>query len=376
MQNTEELDNILDCSDENIKKCAELIREGKTVIFPTETVYGIGACALNHDAVKKIYKYKQRPQNNPLIVHISSWNEARMYVDINQQEEKIINLLTKTFCPGPLTFLLKKSKFIPDIVTANSDWVGIRIPGNKVAQKLLEYSMLPIAAPSANISGKITSTDKEHIIDYFDSFKYMDISMLLSDEPCKYGVESTIIKINNTNIQIIRPGIITNDMIKECLKELNSVYISQKLIREQRDAPGTNISHYTTSKNTLMFFCVDIPIPNSGRNGEIKKNIADTLAAYLNISACIDFGKSNIRLKDLFYAYVDLSKDGDINEAIFNLYNVLHQLNKNSAIKNILIFDFCSDEEGLFQTIFDRIFRCCSGKRMMIPINTLEYYYI
>lgn len=355
------IQNIYDCNDENIRLCAQSIQQGDLVIFPTETVYGLGACALNEDAINKIYKLKKRPNNNPLIIHVINWSEAEIYVDINQIEANIINILVKEYWPGPLTLLVKKEKFVPDIVTANSKWVAIRSPSNKIARKLLEYAMVPIAAPSANISGKITSTCKEHILNYFGD---SEVSMLLSDEPCKYGTESTIVKVENNTVSIIRPGLITFEMISNTLVNIQDLRLVNNNITKQIDSPGTSLSHYTTSKNTLLFNFVDIEVPENSYNS----NINEALKSYLDVSACIDFGSFNFHYKELFFAYVDLSKNNDINEAIFNLYNVLHQLDKLN-IKNILIFDYYSDKKGLYKTLFDRMYRCCSGKKILIPIN-------
>ncbi len=360
----ETTNKIYSCTDENIKICAKNIQTGDLVIFPTETVYGLGACALNSDAVKSIFKIKKRPINNPLIIHIINWSEAKIYVDINKKEEKIIEKLVDKFWPGPLTLLLKKNQFIPDIVTANSEWVALRSPSNKYARKLLEYSMVPIAAPSANISGKITSTCKEHILDYFSE---SNVSMLLDNDPCYYGTESTIVKIDDNDISILRPGIITSDTLKSSLMDIDDITIDIKNITNQIESPGTSLTHYTTSKNTVLFNFMDLDVPQDDN----QSNIEEVLKNYLDKSACIDFGKKNIHLKDHFYAYVDLSSDSDIKEAIFNFYNVLHQLDKLN-IDNILIFDFYSDKDGLCKTIFDRMYRSASGKKILIPLQMVS----
>ena len=355
----------LECNDENIKTCSDDIKNGKNVIFPTETVFGLGACAINAEAVSQIYKIKNRPTENPLIVHIRDFIEAKMYLVLDSNEEKIAETITKKYWPGPLTIVAKANSFIPDIVTANTGYVGMRSPSHPVAQKLLEFAMLPIAAPSANPSGRVSSTSKDHILNYFQDY---NIKMLVPDEPCKFGIESTVVKIDNTTLTILRPGTITKEDLEDCVKNLDlNINILDKMITEQDSSPGTYVSHYSTTKKTVLFNFVDIDV-DSDNNID---NIRDCLKAYLSKSVCIDFNSKNYTLREHFGAYVDLSNNGDINEALFNLYNVLHQIEHTVSIDNILIFDFYSEKDGLYKTLFDRVFRSASGKKILIPINIL-----
>ena len=212
MQQTEY--TAYDLTDENIRLCADKINSGEIVVFPTETVYGIGASCMNEKAIKQIYEIKKRPSSNPLIMHILNIRGAKLYMDLNSSEEQIVTRLTDKFWPGPLTILVKKSHYVPDIVSSETEWVSLRSPSNTIARKLLEYSMVPIVAPSANMSGKITSTYKDHIVKYF---KNSNINLLLDNEPTSLGVESTIVKIENDTVSIVRPGIITKEDIICCL---------------------------------------------------------------------------------------------------------------------------------------------------------------
>ena len=352
---------LLEYNPKNIEKCVNDINNGNLVIFPTETVYGLGANALNKDAIDKIYKLKKRPKNNPLIVHVSDWNMASIYCEINNNEKHIIEKLVNEFWPGPLTLLLKKSKFINDCITAGSEFVGLRCPDNKIAQELIRKSMCPIAAPSANISGKITSTHYKHLLEYF---RNENINIIYEKEPCRYGIESTILKIENDNITIIRPGVITKKNIENVLPE---VTVNYKSVIQQSNSPGTDLSHYQLNKNTLLFNFIDMELLDCDKN--TMENIIQMTTKYMDNSICIDFGKKNIKNRDLFAGYVDLSADGDIKEACFNLYNVLHQLNSIDNIKNVLIFDFYYGKDGMYKTMFDRIFRCSAGKRICIPTS-------
>lgn len=355
-------------TDQNIHKCAEKIRNNEVVIFPTETVYGIGASALSVSAIKQIYDIKKRPMSNPLIMHVLNWRSAKIYTNVSKEEEDIIIKLTDKYWPGPLTILVKKSDYVSDIISGKSEWVCLRCPANSIARKLIEYSMVPIVAPSANMSGKITSTYKDHVINYFN---HSDVSILVDPEPCSIGVESSIVKISDNNISIVRPGIITIDHIKLCIDSIKHANVKFKTcpVSDQVEHPGSSISHYATNKKTLLFNFIDTEF---AKEAKVDTNITDSLSKsidyYLSQSACIDFNSKNFHMRDKFGAYVDLSKDGSVEEALFNLYNVLHQLN-DIDVANILIFDFWSDKDGLHKTMFDRVFRCCNGKRIMIPVS-------
>lgn len=154
------INNIID-DEEKMKEAAQIIKDGGIVAFPTETVYGLGSDALNEDAVKKIFIAKGRPQDNPLIVHVASKNIQSLVEDIPDIAQRLID----KYWPGPLTLILKKKSIIPDMTSANLDTIGIRMPNNEIALKLIEMSNTVIAAPSANISGRPSPTDVERCID-------------------------------------------------------------------------------------------------------------------------------------------------------------------------------------------------------------------
>lgn len=202
--------------EEEIKQAAEEIKKGNLVVFPTETVYGIGASALNENAVKKIFEAKGRAQDNPLIVHVSSKEMAKTIVkDITPLEQKLM----QTFWPGPLTIIFKRKseEVIPNVVTANLDTVGIRMPSNEIAKKLISYANLPIAAPSANVSGKPSGTKIEDIKEEFDG----KVSYILDGGISEIGLESTVIQVVNEQITILRPGKITKEQLMQVANEVN-----------------------------------------------------------------------------------------------------------------------------------------------------------
>ena len=195
---------------EEIEEAANEIKKGNIVLFPTETVYGIGANALDEKAVKKIFVAKGRAGDNPLIVHVSSIEMVENIVkEISPLEKKLI----ENFWPGPLTIIFdrKSSKIIPNIVTANLDTVGIRMPSNKIAKALIEKANVPIAAPSANISGKPSGTKVEDIIDELEN----KVSYILDGGFVDIGLESTVVRVNKDEINILRPGKITKSQLEK-----------------------------------------------------------------------------------------------------------------------------------------------------------------
>lgn len=185
--NTEELENV-----------ANLIKNGEVIVFPTETVYGIGANALDSNAVKKIFLAKGRPADNPLIVHVANKKDiGRVVYTPSAVEQKLID----TFMPGPITIILKKKPIIPDSVSAGLDTVGIRMPSNEIAHKIIAASEVPIAAPSANISGRPSGTRVQDIIGELEP----KVSAIIDGGECEYGLESTVVKVIDDTPVILRP---------------------------------------------------------------------------------------------------------------------------------------------------------------------------
>lgn len=181
-----------------LEEVANTIREGKLVVFPTETVYGIGTNALMGEACKKIYEAKGRPSDNPLIVHVSDFDMLKKYVsEISNMEQKLI----EAFMPGPFTLILKKSDEIPSTVSAGLDTIGIRMPSNKIANEIIRKSGVPIAAPSANVSGKPSGTNiddiKKELLDR--------VSIMIDGGISDIGLESTVVKVVDDIPVILRP---------------------------------------------------------------------------------------------------------------------------------------------------------------------------
>jgi len=224
---------------EKIKRAAEVIRCGGTVAFPTETVYGLGANALDEQAIDKIFKAKGRPQDNPLIVHISEISQLDELVE--SIPEKAFLLMEK-FWPGPLTLIFNRSSKVPDKITGGLSTVAIRMPNHAIALQLIKYSNLPIAAPSANISGKPSPTESSHVIE--DLFGKIDI--VIDGGSTGVGLESTVLDVSSEIPVILRPGGVTFEQLLTIFPKVEYdpalESISQDIVPK---SPGQKYRHYS-----------------------------------------------------------------------------------------------------------------------------------
>ena len=199
------LENKLDY--EELKIPAKIIKEGGIVIFPTETVYGIGTNGLNKEAIKKLYEVKQRPLNKPISLLVSN---IEMVNQVAKNISKLEYKIMQNFFPGPLTIILEKKDIVPDILTANTNTVGIRMPSGEIARKLIEYAGVPIATPSANISGKPSGTNIKDIQKDFVG----KVDCFIDNGESKLGIPSTIVRVINDEVHILRQGSISMEQIK------------------------------------------------------------------------------------------------------------------------------------------------------------------
>lgn len=221
-----------------LKEAATIISNGGIVAFPTETVYGLGANALNDKAVGKIFNAKGRPQDNPLIVHVATKKIDYLVKDIPEFTKKLID----KFWPGPLTIILHKRNLVPNRTSANLDTVGIRMPDNEIALKLIELSKCPIAAPSANISGRPSPTEFKRCIEDLNG----KVDYIIGGEKSSVGVESTILDCTVYPPVILRPGGITLEMLREVCSDIEIDKAIQGKPNENMrpKAPGMKYRHY------------------------------------------------------------------------------------------------------------------------------------
>jgi L-threonylcarbamoyladenylate synthase len=307
---------------ESIRLAAEIIRSGGLVAFPTETVYGLGCDALNPDAVARVFEVKQRPSFDPLIVHIA----ARASLDLLVQAISLgDHRLMDAFWPGPLTVVMPKRESVPDIVTAGLSTIAIRMPAHPVAQALIRKADVPIAAPSANPFGYVSPTCAQHVLDGLGD----RVDLILDGGPCPIGVESTIVAMNGTWPELLRPGSITLAEIREVIGPIGQAVISQTVV-----VPGQLPRHYAQGARPAV-------------QGHER-------AGLLAMSA-------PSHVDERFCAIEVLSASGDLREVARNLFAALRRLD---ALGLDRLYAEPCDERGLGLAIMDRLRRCASPNQL------------
>ena len=231
--------------DEQLAEAATLLKEKKIVAFPTETVYGLGANGLDTKAVKRIFKAKKRPEDNPLILHVSS---IKMLSKIAVFNEKIILPILEEFWPGPLTVVLQKKEIVPNVVSGGLDTVAVRMPDHPIALKLIEKCEFPLAAPSANLSGRPSPTTAGMV--YNDMNKR--IPLIIDGGTCQIGLESTVLDLSVKPYQILRPGKIIVDDIKPFFPKVIDFPKNGYIKKEKVKSPGVKYTHYKPDIRVIL----------------------------------------------------------------------------------------------------------------------------
>jgi L-threonylcarbamoyladenylate synthase len=234
----------LSTNPQDITRAAEILRNGGTVAFPTETVYGLGANALDPNAVANIFLAKDRPHWDPLIVHVSNRAMLDEVATVSEQAEHLI----KAFWPGPLTLLLPRTQKIPDAVTASRPLVGVRMPAHPLAQALLEATGLPLAAPSANRFGRTSPTTAAHVLQDLDH----RIDAVIDGGPTSVGVESTVLDPNPSPMILYRPGAITPAMLESIAGTVTIYTAPKQTTPESLPSPGVGIRHYAPRARLIL----------------------------------------------------------------------------------------------------------------------------
>ena len=227
---------------DEIQEGAKLLKQGELVAFPTETVYGLGAPVFSPQTIQKIFEVKGRPQDNPLIAHISDLSQASL---LGQDLPAIFFILSEAFFPGPLTLVVKKAKEVPSIATAGLSTIGIRMPSQPIARGLIEACGEPLVAPSANISGLPSSTNAAHVMDDFEG----RIGAVIDGGPCFYGIESTVLDlVSFERPTLLRPGAISQKAIEEVLGTSIDLYVEGP-----KGSPGMKYRHYSPKIPVHLF---------------------------------------------------------------------------------------------------------------------------
>lgn len=326
---------LLKPTEEAINLACSLIKNGEVVGVPTETVYGLAGDSTNSSAIKKIFKAKGRPSDNPLIVHISNMEMLNEIVSFVPEDAKI---LAKHFWPGPLTIIMPKGKKVCDENCAGLDSVGVRMPSNEIAHEIIKRSGTPFSAPSANISGKPSPTTAQDV--------YADmngrIPLIIDGGECQAGLESTVISVLTEIPTILRPGVITKEMIANVLKK--EVVVAKAVTAgvkndEQVLSPGMKYKHYAPKAQVIIL------------NGPIDRfityvNSHKTEKTYV---LCFEDEQSLFDIPTITFG-----KEHDANSQAKNLFSALRKLDSTDAE---IVFSRCPKTTGVSLAVYNRLIR-------------------
>lgn len=328
---------VLGCDEHGIGAAAALLKAGRVVAIPTETVYGLAADALNVAAVKRIFLVKGRPQDNPLIVHIS---DLDMWAPLVAGLPKRALILAEAFWPGPLTIILPKSELVPHVTTAGMDSVAVRMPAHPAAREIIRAAGLPLAAPSANLSGLPSPTTAQHCLKDLNG----KIPLILDGGPCDVGIESTVVSLEGKPI-LLRPGAITDSMLSKALGE--PVAIADAVERplragERPTSPGMKYRHYAPKARVILVesdlasfiqLLNDAPEPKTyGLVFEGEQQLA--------LKPCITYGRAH-----------------DAASQNRELFASLRQLDDCGAK---LVYVRCPDRDGASLGVYNRMLRAAA----------------
>ncbi|MCD8180867.1 MAG: threonylcarbamoyl-AMP synthase [Firmicutes bacterium] len=338
---------ILSTDEKDINEAGKIIRNGGLVAFPTETVYGLGASALDAFAAKKIYAAKGRPSDNPLIVHICDKNQIeKIAAEIPPSAKTVID----KFMPGPITVILKKKPCIPDDVTAGLDTAAIRFPSHETAQRLIRAAGVPIAAPSANLSGKPSPTKAKHVINDMTG----RIDAVIDGGSCAVGVESTIIDFTGEKPVILRPGGVTYEDLKNAGIEAE---IDKNILRsiaadEAPKCPGMKYKHYAPNAEVTV---VEGEITAVRRKiKELLKGVNGKIAGVMTMDGA-DYDNAVI-----------LSVGSGNKEYAQNLFAALREFDELGA--EVVFAEFC-DDGGYGLAVKNRLYKAAAQRVIHVGGN-------
>ena len=338
------MDKYIDLRNNNdftkLELAGNIIKSGGLVLFPTETVYGLGANGLDENAVKKIYIAKGRSSDNPLILHISSMDMlSQIATNISDLEYSLM----KNFWPGPFTIILNRKKVVPNIVTANLETVGIRMPSNQIAKELISYAGTPIAAPSANISGKPSGTN---IQDIFDELA-PKVDLIVDGGRCEVGLESTVVRVIDDVPTILRPGKITPEQIKTVAGKVKiDKHIFSKLEGNEKVlSPGMKYRHYAPNSKCVLVYSKD---------NDLLVNKIKELSLQYTRPLILSSTENKTHYQDNLV--IDIGSRFNLNEIAKNIFTDLRKVDNFNP--DIVIIEGVI-QEGLGLAIMNRLIRAC-----------------
>src|SRR3989440_28140 len=346
-----------------IERAAALLRAGEVVVFPTETVYGLGAAALQTGAVERIFAAKGRPFNDPLIVHIAEEDALEQLVSSIPGQAK---LLARAFWPGPLTLILPRSPLVPKLVTAGLETVAVRMPRHLVALALIRAAGLPIAAPSANRFMHVSPTTAQHALADLDG----RVPLILDGGPCEVGVESTVLDLCSTVPTILRPGGVSLEELRVVLPDVrlpprvkNNVQRDDNASLEAQRAPGQLLTHYAPTVPLFLFEGtieeMHAPMLAEVRRRSERGERVGVLVAAEDVPALQGSGA-------LVHSLGSAAAPGQLATALFAGLRTL----ETAGVEVILCRGF--DEDGLGLAIRDRLLRAAAGKVFKHPPPTVN----
>lgn len=336
-------------ADPAVKKAAALLKKGELVALPTETVYGLAADALNPRAVKKIFKAKGRPQDNPLIVHVADKSQLQQLTSV-KIPSKAERLMDK-FWPGPLTIIFPKNSQVPAETSAGLDTIAVRMPAHPLILAVIESSDLVLAAPSANTSGFPSPTRAEHV--YHDL--QAKIPLILDGGPCQFGVESTVIDIRGEEVKVLRPGGISREELAQFLDE--EVILAGEVKEEKILSPGMKYRHYAPQKKLHIFnFDDKISVLNQALKKAENKKIALIMARESKIE--VNLENKKIELLKVF----SHSKPEEMAQKLFNL---LRRIDADQSIEEIYIEEL--ETKGIGEAVMNRIYKAAAAEEYSRP---------
>lgn len=327
-----------------LKEAAEGLKNGLLVAFPTETVYGLGADALNAQAVKKIFEAKGRPSDNPLIVHIAESSQLDELVSEIPPHAKV---LMERFWPGPLTLVFKKSQKVPDVITGGLDTVAVRMPKNPTALKLIRESGVSVAAPSANLSGRPSPTTAQHVGEDLSG----RIDYIIDGGPCTVGVESTVLDITVPVPMILRPGGVTREMLEEVLGPIAADSVLEVQKDQKPRSPGMKYRHYSPKAEMVII------------RGETEK-VADKINDLTTEKQQAGFKVGILTSAENLGRYHGdtILAAGSLSEPLSLAAGLYQALRKFDETNVDIIYAEAFDEEGIGHAVMNRLKKAASGK--------------
>ncbi|PKM51573.1 MAG: threonylcarbamoyl-AMP synthase [Firmicutes bacterium HGW-Firmicutes-7] len=332
-----------------IEEVATLLKQGGLVAFPTETVYGIGANALNENSIKRIYEAKGRPSDNPLIVHIAQLSDVYKYV--SEVSDISLKLMNK-FWPGPLTLIFNKNATLSSVITGGLETVAIRLPSNNIAKAIIKASGLPIAAPSANRSGKPSPTRAKHVIEDLDGL----VDMIIDGGKAQIGLESTVLDVSSSIPVLLRPGSVTIEMLE---KEIGQVLIDPTLIGEHEKitpkSPGMKYKHYAPKGMLAVVYGEDYLAIKEINQLVKEKEVAGYSVAVIST----DEDKEMYQCENIM---VIGSKNNGI-EIAANLFKILRKMDEKGIE---YIYTKAFSEENIGMATMNRLLKAAGNKKICL----------